>query len=61
MHAAAGLRLEYLSPAEYRSAERADVLGVAAFSGPPAPGPGAGEIPVAEVNTPVLLGTADVL
>jgi chorismate lyase / 3-hydroxybenzoate synthase len=61
MHAAAGLRLEYLSPAEYRSAERADVLGVAAFRGPPAPVPGAGEIPVAEVNTPVLLGTADVL
>jgi chorismate lyase/3-hydroxybenzoate synthase len=60
MHARSGLRLDYLSPAEYRSAERSDVLGVAAFSGPPAPAPGAGEIPVAEVNTPVLLGTAHV-
>jgi enamine deaminase RidA (YjgF/YER057c/UK114 family) len=58
MHAPAGLRLDYLSPAEYRSAECADVLGVAAFNGPPATG--AGEIPVAEVNTPVLLGTANV-
>ncbi len=58
MHAPAGLRLDYLSPAEYQSAECADVLGVAAFNGPPATG--AGEIPVAEVNTPVLLGTANV-
>ncbi len=60
MHAAGGLRLDYLSAAEYRSAGRADVLGVAAFSGPPAPAAGTGEIPVAEVNTPVLLGTAHV-
>jgi len=60
MRAPAGLRLDYLSPAEYRAAECADVLGVATFNGPPAPAPGSGEIPVAEVNTPLLLGTADV-
>lgn len=60
MRAAAGLHLDYLSPAEYQSAQWADVLGVAAFSGPPTPAPGAGEIPVAEINTPVLLGTANV-
>ncbi|HEX4619562.1 MAG TPA: hypothetical protein VH135_07505 [Steroidobacteraceae bacterium] len=60
MHAPVGLRLDYLSPAEYRAAECADVLGVAAFRGPPAATPGAGEIPVAEINTPALLGTADV-
>ncbi len=60
MHAPAGLRLDYLSPAEYQSAECADVLGVASFSGPPAPAPGGVEIPIAEVNTPLLLGTADV-
>ena len=60
MHAPAGLHLDYLSPAEYPSAAWADVLGVAAFSGPPAPAPGSGEIPVAEVHTPLLLGTADV-
>lgn len=60
MQAPAGLRLDYLSPAEYRAAECAEVLGIATFGGPPAPAPGAGEIPVAEVNTPLLLGTADV-
>ena len=62
MRAPAGLHLDYLSSAEYQSAPRDEVLGVATFSGPPAPAPGtgAGEIPVAEVNTPVLLGTADV-
>lgn len=60
MHAPVGLRLDYLSPAEYRAAECADVLGVATFNGPPAPAAGSGEIPVAEVNTPLLLGTADV-
>jgi len=64
MPAPAGLRLDYLSPAEYRAAECADVLGVATFNGPPAPALGSdeipGEIPVAEVNTPLLLGTADV-
>lgn len=60
MQAPDGLRLDYLSPAEYRATERADVLGVASFARPPAPRPGAGEIPVAEVHTPLLLGTADV-
>ena len=60
MRAPAGLHLDYLSPAEYQSAGWADVLGVATFNGPPAPAPGSGEIPVAEVNTPLLLGTADV-
>ena len=60
MRAPAGLHLDYLSPAEYQSAQWADVLGVATFSGPPAPALGSGEIPVAEVNTPVLLGTANV-
>ena len=60
MGAPAGLHLDYLSPAEYQSAPWADVLGVATFSGPPAPGLPGTEIPVAEVNTPVLLGTADV-
>lgn len=58
--APAGLHLDYLSQAEYRAARWADVLGVASFNGPPAPSPDAPEIPVAEVNTPVLLGTADV-
>lgn len=60
MRAPGGLRLDYLSPAEYRAAECGDVLGVATFNGPPAPAPGSGEIPVAEINTPLLLGTADV-
>jgi len=60
MRAPTGLHLDYLSPAEYQSAAWADVLGVATFNGPPAPAPGSGEIPVAEVNTPLLLGTADV-
>jgi len=60
MPAPAGLHLDYVSPAEYRSAGWADVLGVASFSAPPAAAPGAAEIPVAEVNMPVLLGTADV-
>ena len=57
---AAGLNLDYLSPAEYHSAGWADVLGIASFSRPPVSTPGAGEIPVAKVNMPVLLGTADV-
>jgi len=60
MRAPAGLHLDYVSPAEYQSARWADVLGVATFSGPVAQAPTAGEIPVAEVNTPVLLGTANV-
>jgi chorismate lyase/3-hydroxybenzoate synthase len=64
MRAPAGLRLDYLSAAECRSAGWADVLGVATFSPPPAPHPGAAEgpdeIPVAEINMPLLLGSAGV-
>ncbi len=60
MRAPVGLRLDYLSPAEYHSAPWADVLGVATFSGPPGAVATDGEIPVAEVNTPLLLGTASV-
>jgi chorismate lyase / 3-hydroxybenzoate synthase len=60
MRAPVGLRLDYLSPAEYESAPWADVLGVATFSGPPQAVAANGEIPVAEVNTPLLLGTASV-
>ena len=61
MRAPVGLRLDYLSPAEYQSASWSDVLGVATFSGPPAPAPAnGGEIPVAEVNMPLLLGTASI-
>ena len=60
MRAPAGLHLDYLSSAEVQSARWADVLGIATFSGLPGPVPGAPEIPVAEVNTPVLLGTANV-
>ncbi|MGH8266074.1 MAG: hypothetical protein ACRETS_02010 [Steroidobacteraceae bacterium] len=60
MRAPAGLLLDYVSLAEYQAARWADVLGVASFNGAPAGAAGAGEIPVAEVNTPVLLGTADV-
>src|SRR5215831_7343655 len=57
MRAPTGLHLDYLSPAEYRSARRGDVLGVASFNGLPA-GSAGGEIPVAQVSTPVLEGTA---
>lgn len=58
MRAPAGLRLDYLSAAEYRAAQGPDVLGIAAFSGPPGPAmPGAGEIPVAAVSMPQLSGS----
>ena len=62
MRAPAGLRLDYLSAAEYHAARWPDVLGIAAFSGPPSLGAasGAGGIPVAEVAMPLLLGDADV-
>jgi len=62
MRAPAGLRLDYLPAAEYRAAGWPDVLGIAAFSGPPATSaaPGADAIPVAEVAMPLLLGSADV-
>jgi chorismate lyase / 3-hydroxybenzoate synthase len=60
MRAPVGLRLDYLSPAEYQSAPSADVLGVATFSGPAAVLAANGEIPVAEVNTPLLPDAASV-
>jgi chorismate lyase/3-hydroxybenzoate synthase len=61
MRAPAGLRLDYLSAAEYQAAQWPDVLGVATFSGPPASSaPSASEIPVAAINMPLLLGTADI-
>src|SRR5579871_1991778 len=62
MRAPAGLRLDYLSAAEYRTAQWPDVLGIATFSGPPDSGAAvrAGEIPVAEISLPLLLGTTDV-
>jgi chorismate lyase/3-hydroxybenzoate synthase len=60
MRAPVGLRLDYLSPAEYQSAPSADVLGVATFGGPPGAVAANGEIPVAEVNTPLLPGTQSV-
>ncbi|HUO19443.1 MAG TPA: hypothetical protein VMU44_06710 [Steroidobacteraceae bacterium] len=56
MRAPVGLRLDYLSAAEYQSAPWAEVLGVATFSGPPGTAAGNAEIPVAEVNTPLLPG-----
>jgi chorismate lyase / 3-hydroxybenzoate synthase len=56
----AGLHLEYLSLAEYQAARWSEVLGVATFDPAPRPAGGAAEIPVAQVATPVLLGTADV-
>jgi chorismate lyase / 3-hydroxybenzoate synthase len=59
MRAPGGLHLDYLSPAEYRAARWADVLGVATFSRPSAAAAGSGAIPVAHIDMPVLLGTAD--
>jgi len=61
MRAPAGLRLDYLSAAEYRAAQGADVLGIASFSGPTTQvAPGGGEIPVAAVSMPQLLGSPEV-
>jgi chorismate lyase / 3-hydroxybenzoate synthase len=62
MRVPAGLRLDYLSAAEYRAASWPDVLGVASFSGPAdsATAARAGGIPVAEIAMPLLLGTTDV-
>src|SRR5580658_3497561 len=56
MRPSRGLHLDYVSPAEFQTAGWPDVLGVAAFDGAAAasPGPAAGEIPVARVNTPML-------
>lgn len=60
MGVTAGLHPDYLSPAEYRAARSSEVLGVATFDPAPQPGGGVPGIPVAQVATPVLLGTADV-
>jgi enamine deaminase RidA (YjgF/YER057c/UK114 family) len=60
MGAPAGLHLDYLSLAEYRSARWSDVLGVATFDPAPRDGGDSTDIPVAQVATRVLLGTADV-
>jgi chorismate lyase / 3-hydroxybenzoate synthase len=56
MRAPSGLHLDYVSLAEYQAARWGDVLGIATFNGSRAPAPAAGvtEIPVAQVNTPVL-------
>jgi chorismate lyase/3-hydroxybenzoate synthase len=54
MRAAAGLHLEYVSPAEYHAAGWDDVLGVASFNGGPESRAGADEVPVAHVRTQVL-------
>jgi enamine deaminase RidA (YjgF/YER057c/UK114 family) len=51
MRTAAGLHLEYVSPAEYQAAGWDDVLGVASFNGGPESGASANEIPVAHVRT----------
>jgi chorismate lyase / 3-hydroxybenzoate synthase len=59
MQAPTGLHLDYVSPAEYHAAAWADVLGVASFNRVPANGSAAAEVPVAQVSTPVLLGSAD--
>jgi enamine deaminase RidA (YjgF/YER057c/UK114 family) len=59
MRPPAGLHLDYLSPAEYRAARWADVLGVATFNGAPT-GTAASEAPVARVHMAVLSGEADV-
>jgi chorismate lyase / 3-hydroxybenzoate synthase len=56
----AGLHPDYLSLAEYQAARWSEVLGVATFDPTPQPAGGAAEIPVAQVATRVLLGTADV-
>jgi chorismate lyase / 3-hydroxybenzoate synthase len=62
VRASAGLHLDYVSLAEYQSAEWSDVLGVATFSGTPDPvGTPVAEIPVAQVSTPVLPGTGHVV
>jgi chorismate lyase / 3-hydroxybenzoate synthase len=60
MGAPAGLHPDYLSLAEYQAARRSEVLGVATFDPAPRTCAGSAEIPVAQVATPVLLGTADV-
>jgi chorismate lyase/3-hydroxybenzoate synthase len=59
MRSPAGLHLDYVSLAEYEAARWPDVLGVATFN-VPASAAGSGSIPVAQVNTPVLPGSAQI-
>jgi chorismate lyase / 3-hydroxybenzoate synthase len=59
MHAQAGLRLDYVSPAECETASWTDVLGVATFSGTSAP-VGHDDIPVAHVGAQVLAAAPEV-
>jgi chorismate lyase / 3-hydroxybenzoate synthase len=54
MGSRAGLNLDYLSLAELEAARWAGVMGVATFAGSHDPEAALPEIPVAEVNTPVL-------
>ena len=49
-----GLHLDYLSVAEFEAARWAGVMGVATFDGSRRLGRADAEIPVAEINTPVL-------
>jgi enamine deaminase RidA (YjgF/YER057c/UK114 family) len=56
----AGLNLAYVSRADYKAAQWADVLGIATFNGTPAPASALPGIPIASVNTPVLRGGAHV-
>ncbi len=58
MRAPTGLHLDYLSAAECQSAPWGNVLGVASFNGLPSGLARDDEIPVAQVRTPVLAGTA---
>src|SRR5258708_6413980 len=58
MRAPTGLHLDYLSAAECQSAPWGNVLGVASFNGMPAGIARGAEIPVAQVSTPLLAGTA---
>jgi chorismate lyase / 3-hydroxybenzoate synthase len=60
MAVTAGLRPDYLSLAEYRAARCSEVLGVATFDPTAQSADGVPEIPVAQVATRVLHGTADV-
>jgi len=57
MRAPRGLRLDYVSLAEYQAAGWPDVLGVATFNGSPALVPRSLGIPIAQVSTPVLAAT----
>lgn len=60
MRAPVGLHLEYVSPAAYQAARWSDVLGIATFNGTRAAAGGAADVPVAQVSTSVLPGSAHV-